>query len=154
MPFDPTIPQENADLDAGPIRQQFNALKALIDAAPAGAPGPVGPQGPVGPIGPVGPMGATGATGAQGPQGLPGAPGAQGPQGDPGPQGDAGSQGPQGDPGPQGPPGEVTFTDVTNAISNTASNVNGVGTLGVTGGDSTQQAIIDKLNELITALHR
>ena len=34
MPFDPTIPAVNADLDADPIRDNFNELKALIDAIP------------------------------------------------------------------------------------------------------------------------
>ena len=34
MSFDPTIPQANTDLDALPIRNNFNALKTLIDATP------------------------------------------------------------------------------------------------------------------------
>ena len=33
MPFDPSIPAANTNLDAVPIRENFNALKALIDAA-------------------------------------------------------------------------------------------------------------------------
>ena len=36
MSFDPTIPQANTNLDAVPIRDNFNALKTLIDAFPAG----------------------------------------------------------------------------------------------------------------------
>ena len=32
MPFDPTIPQENTPIDAAPMREQFNSLKALVDA--------------------------------------------------------------------------------------------------------------------------
>src|SRR4051794_30062889 len=37
MPFDPTKPIENSPLDAGEVRNQLNALKALIDAsAPVG----------------------------------------------------------------------------------------------------------------------
>jgi hypothetical protein len=32
MPFDPTIPQENTPIDAAPMREQFNSLKALMDA--------------------------------------------------------------------------------------------------------------------------
>ncbi|MFN7562090.1 MAG: hypothetical protein ACK5TH_09950, partial [Prosthecobacter sp.] len=32
MPFDPTIPQENTPIDAAPMRNQFNSLKALLDA--------------------------------------------------------------------------------------------------------------------------
>ncbi|MEI6231405.1 MAG: hypothetical protein WCT04_00015 [Planctomycetota bacterium] len=35
MSFDTTIPQANADLDAVPIRDNFNALKTLIDVIPA-----------------------------------------------------------------------------------------------------------------------
>src|SRR5689334_9060120 len=35
MPFDPNIPQENTDLDAAEVRENFNALKALIDALTA-----------------------------------------------------------------------------------------------------------------------
>lgn len=34
MAFDPTVPAVNADLDADPIRNNFNELKALIDAIP------------------------------------------------------------------------------------------------------------------------
>ena len=32
MAFDPTVPAVNADIDADPIRDNFNALKTLIDA--------------------------------------------------------------------------------------------------------------------------
>ena len=35
MPFDPTKPVENSPLDAAEMRNQFNALKALIDAQAA-----------------------------------------------------------------------------------------------------------------------
>ena len=34
MAFDPTVPAVNANLDANPIRDNFNALKGLIDAIP------------------------------------------------------------------------------------------------------------------------
>ena len=34
MSFDPSIPAANTDLDANPIRDNFNALKTLIDAIP------------------------------------------------------------------------------------------------------------------------
>lgn len=60
MPFDPAFPADDAIAYADEQRAQFNALKALIDAAnahlaalaaqiaaiPAGAPGPQGPPGP------------------------------------------------------------------------------------------------------------
>ena len=36
MPFDPTIPQENTPIDAAPMREQFNSLKALVDACATG----------------------------------------------------------------------------------------------------------------------
>jgi hypothetical protein len=32
MPFDPNFPPTNAELESAPFRDQFNALKALIDA--------------------------------------------------------------------------------------------------------------------------
>ena len=35
MAFDPTLPVENTDLDAAQMRDQFNGLKALIDAQAA-----------------------------------------------------------------------------------------------------------------------
>ena len=60
MAFDPTLPQPHLQLDANIVRNQFNALKDLIDAVP------------VGPAGPPGPAGAPGADGATGPQGNPG----------------------------------------------------------------------------------
>ena len=49
MPFDPTKPVEGSEIDANELRNQFNGLKALIDAIPAGPPGPEGPEGPQGP---------------------------------------------------------------------------------------------------------
>jgi hypothetical protein len=36
MPFDPSLPQNNSPLSATMMRSQFNELKALIDALPAG----------------------------------------------------------------------------------------------------------------------
>jgi phage I-like protein len=35
MAFDPTFPADHSELDGGPYRDQFNALKALIDAQQA-----------------------------------------------------------------------------------------------------------------------
>lgn len=43
MPFDPTLPQPGTLIDATPLRNQFNALKTLIDNVPPGPPGPPGP---------------------------------------------------------------------------------------------------------------
>ena len=47
MPFDPTLPLDNSIVEADELRDQFNALKALIDAIPAGPPGPQGAPGEV-----------------------------------------------------------------------------------------------------------
>ena len=38
MPFDPSKPAEHSDLSSQVMRGQLNALKALIDAVPAGPP--------------------------------------------------------------------------------------------------------------------
>ena len=54
MPFDPTLPQEDTEIEAAQMRSQLNSLKALIDA---GLPGPQGLPGP---------PGADGADGADG----------------------------------------------------------------------------------------
>ncbi len=124
MPFNPNLPANNSPIISAELRNQFNGLKTLIDAVPAGPQGPQGIQGPAGP---------------------PGNDGAEGPQGDAGPQGD------------QGPAGDVSTAQLDAAIINasgTASNVNFVSGIGATSGDSTVQSVIDKLNELINALHR
>ncbi len=79
--FDPNFPPAYTRIRSLELRNQFNGLKALIDAIPAGPAGPQGSQGPAGatgaagPAGPQGPVGATGAQGAQGPQGPTGAAG-------------------------------------------------------------------------------
>ena len=38
MSFDPTYPPTNAEIESAPLRSQFNGLKDLIDAVPAGPP--------------------------------------------------------------------------------------------------------------------
>jgi len=63
--FDPTYPPTNAEIESAPLRSQFNGLKALIDAVPAGPPGPPGNDGA------PGPPGQNGSDGAQGPPGQP-----------------------------------------------------------------------------------
>ena len=35
MPFDPNWPPQNAEVESAPFRNQFNSLKALIDAQDA-----------------------------------------------------------------------------------------------------------------------
>ena len=70
--------------------------------------------------------------------------------------------GPVGPAGPQGPPGEVTQTDLNNAQLNTLSqcsnNSNLVASLGLTMDttyDQNQaQMIVNKIDELISALRR
>ena len=47
MPFDPSLPQENTEIDAAQMRAQLTGLKALIDAVPAGPPGAPGAPGEV-----------------------------------------------------------------------------------------------------------
>ena len=168
--FDPNLPQENTPADAAQMRSQFNGLKALIDAIPAGPEGPPGPQGVQGPAGPEGPQGPQGDPGGppgpegpMGPQGPAGPEGPQGPQGDPGgPPGPEGPMGPQGPAGPQGPPGEVTQTDLNNAVADmlnqSSSNSNGVAALALTADvayNAVQiQDLMNKLDELIQALRR
>ena len=41
MPFDPAKPADHSDLSSQEVRDQLNALKALLDALPAGAAGRV-----------------------------------------------------------------------------------------------------------------
>ncbi|MFO1440507.1 MAG: hypothetical protein U1F81_19470 [Verrucomicrobiaceae bacterium] len=154
MAYDPSFPQENTPIDAAPMREQFNSLKALIDAIPAGPEGPMGPEGPAGAQGPEGPAGPEGAQGPMGPEGPMGPSG-----GPPGPEGPAGLTGPQ---GPQGPPGEVTQTDLNNAVQSMldqSSNItNSVSTLAIAISDpptqSEVQQIVSKIDELINALRR
>ena len=60
--------------------------------------------------------------------------------------------------GEAGPMGEVSSTDLSNAISGTSNNSNGVSTLGM-GADgsynpSQMQDLINKVDELINALRR
>jgi hypothetical protein len=145
MAFDPNVPAFKAELTSVMFRNQFNGLKALIDAIPAGPQGPQGIQGEPGPQGPAGDPG--------------GPPGPEGPMGPPGPQGEPGTPGgPPGPEGPQGPPGEVTYAELSNSIAGTSANSNGVATLEMSVSDPpTQQEILSllaKVNELITALRR
>ena len=73
-----------------------------------------------------------------------------------------GDVGPRGEQGIQGPPGEVTLAQLNSAIGSaiigTSSNSNGVATLGLVVSDPPTQAemqqVVNKLDELITALRR
>lgn len=65
---------------------------------------------------------------------------------------------PAGQPGADGPPGEVTTSDMNNAIANavsgTSANSNGVDTLETAFLDAETEALRQKLNELLLALRR
>ena len=166
MPFDPSIPVENTEIDAAQMRSQLTSHKALIDAIttltnaqidatntlPPGNPANVTltTNGntlhftfdiPTGDPGPEGPQGAEGPQGPEGPHGADGTPG-----GPPGPE------------GPQGPPGEVTLQQLTDEIATTAQNPINVAPLTFNPDpDYTPaqiQETIDKLNELLSNLQR
>lgn len=134
MSFDPNLPADDTEVEAPELRAQFNALKALIDAVPAGAPGPEGPQGPPGPQGDPGP---------QGPEGT----------GLPGPQGETGPPGPQGPP----PDSDTVMTAVGTALAGTALNPT-LTPLSLTISDPPTQAevqsVLDLVNTLIGQLRR
>lgn len=61
---------------------------------------------------------------------------------------------PQGQDGPMGAAGEVSQSQLDNAINGTSNNSNGVGTLDSSFGDPASEELRNKLNELITALRR
>jgi hypothetical protein len=67
MPFSPSLPANNSPIVSAELRNQFNGLKALIDAIPTGNAGPAGPQGVAGPPGPAGVAGPSGPPGPAGP---------------------------------------------------------------------------------------
>lgn len=142
MPFDPTKPANNSPNSSAEMRAQFNGLKALIDA-----------------------MVSVNAAVVDGVTTLP--------PGDPAtvtlnvvantlhftfgiPQGNEGQQ------GSQGLPGEVSQTDLSNAVATmlgeSSANSNGVGSLSMNADpayDQNQmQAVMVKLDELISALRR
>ena len=167
--FDPAQPATDSELKSAPVRENFIALKALIDDLPAGPPGPQGPQGPAGSV--------TWGFNWQGTwnaqvygagcvvlfEGVlylatqmcgPDAPGV-----DPrwqqlsiiGPAGQAGTNGNDGAPGPQG---EVSASDLNNALGSTSANTNGVATLDTPMSDPDMETLRQKMNELIGALRR
>jgi hypothetical protein len=175
MPYDPNFPTANTLADAVQVRAQFNGLKDIIDAIPAGAPGKVGPEGPPGPPGVPGVPGppfagtvvdavntlnpgesATVETVFDGsnvrftfniPRGADGSNGSNGADGGPGPT------------GPQGATGEVSTAALTAAIAGTAANSNAVATLDTafTNDPPTladMETVRGKINELINALRR
>jgi hypothetical protein len=159
MPFDPTSPPTNALIESAPLRGQFNGLKDLIDALPTGAGITGAVVESVTTLPPGNPATATvSLVGGElhvtfalpeGAGGLPGSPGSNGSDGQPGPQG------PQ---GPQGVPGEVTQTDLNNAMLNTLSqssaNSNAIDVLPNSFSDPDAESLRLRMNELILALRR
>ena len=125
MAFDPNLPANDSPLSSAEMRSQLQGLRDLIDSIPVGPEGPQGPEGP---------------------------PGSEGPQGSEGPMG------PDGPEGPPGPAGEVSLVDLTDAIDSTARNPQSVAPLALFVSDPpTQmemQEVVDKVNELISALTR
>ena len=53
------------------------------------------------------------------------------------------------DRGPQGPPGEVTQSQLDNAISGTSANTNNIITIDTNFADPDMEAMRQKLNEMI-----
>ena len=68
-----------------------------------------------------------------------------------GPAGQAGTNGNDGAPGPQG---EVSASDLNNALGSTSANTNGVATLDTPMSDPDMETLRQKMNELIGALRR
>lgn len=147
--IDPTVPADDSDLVARPVRANFaaarteiNALQDALDALEEGVPGPPGPPGPPGDPGPPGADGAPGAKGDKGDPGdvgPPGADGAQGPagaDGAQGPKGDTGDTGPEGPPGPPGSGGGEggagTVTSITAGAGLDGGTITEVGTIALT----------------------
>jgi hypothetical protein len=150
MPFDPTLPAPNANATSAVLRSQFQGLKDLIDALPTGA-------------------GITGAIVESVSTLPPGNPATATvslvggelrftfalPEGATGP---AGQQGNDGQQGATGPPGEVSQTDLNNAVLNTLSqssaNSNAIDVLPNSFSDPDTEALRLRVNELILALRR
>ena len=144
MPFDPTKPVQGSEIDANELRDQFNGLKALIDAIPAGPAGPEGPQGPA-----FSNIQVSSVT-----TGTPGSPAAAQVNVN-GSNVELSFTIPAGD---TGAPGEVSNATLAGEISGTARNPNSVAPIPFTvSNPPTQaelQAVVDKLNELIGSLQR
>jgi hypothetical protein len=158
MPFDPNLPLPSANITSAVLRSQFQGLKDLIDAIPGGGiTGAVVES--VSTLPPGNPATATvQLVGGElrftfalpeGAGGLPGSPGSNGSDG---------QQGPQGPQGPQGVPGEVTQTDLNNAMLNTltqtSANSNAIDVLPNSFSDPDAEALRLRMNELIVALRR
>jgi hypothetical protein len=144
MPFDPTIPPTGGAATSQALRDQFNGLKDLIDTIPVGPVGPIGPQGDPGPP-------FAGAVVDSTTTSLPGSSASVGVNFD-------GTNVRFTFDIPQGIPGEVSAaflaTEISNLLSNTSGNSNGVALLLPTNASPTLMDVALKLDELIQALRR
>jgi len=140
--FDPTYPPTNALIESAPLRAQFNGLKDLIDAMASLNAAVVDDVTTLPPGDPAAvSLSLTGTT-MHFTFGIP--------------------QGATGAEGPQGVPGEVTQTDLSNAVatmlgqsSNTSNAVAVLGQIADGSYNAAQmQEVINKLDELILALRR
>ncbi|MFO1482356.1 MAG: hypothetical protein U1F71_03235 [Verrucomicrobiaceae bacterium] len=182
--FDPSYPPTNASLESAPMRAQFTGLKDLIDAVPAVTGAAVDDVTTLNPTEPAEatasfdgstvhftfaiPRGQEGASAAPITTFIIDAVNMLPPEDPPSAEAtfDGGAvhlvfnlpRGATGADGIQGPPGEVTNAALAAAIDGTSSNSNVVDTLPFTANGTydvyQQEAIINKLNELISALRR
>ena len=134
--FDPNLPQAGTEIDAVQMRSQLNGLKDLIDAISNITSAQVDSTTTLNPSAPASVGLSVIGNMLHFTFGIP-----------------AGQTGPQ---------GEVSNADLANAISNalsgTSNNTNGVGSLGQIAdpnyNQTQMQAMMDKLDELIQALRR
>ena len=182
--FDPSYPPTNAPLESAPMRAQLNSLKDLIDAVPAVTDAVVDGVTTLTPAEPAQatvsfdgtqlhftfaiPRGIDGASAAPITTFIIDAVNMLPPDDPPSANAtfDGGAvhlvfnlpRGLTGSDGIQGPPGEVTNAALAAAINGTSSNSNAVDLIPFTANGTydvyQQEAIINKLNELINALRR
>ena len=182
--FDPTLPQEHTPADAVQMRAQLNGLKDLIDAVPAVTDAVVDAVTTLTPAEPAQatasfdgsrvhftfaiPRGIDGASAAPITTFIIDAVNMLPPEDPPSANAtfDGGAvhlvfnlpRGLTGADGIQGPPGEVTNAALAAAINGTSSNSNAVDLIPFTANGTydvyQQEAIINKINELINALRR
>ena len=136
MPFDPALPIDASTVEAAELRSQFTGLKTLVDAGAVTA-AQTQNTGTLSPGTPATADVALNAGTLTFTFGI-----------------------------PAGTPGEVTQAQLSNDLVNTqnaavntalpltSANTNGVGLLSLTSGDFAVQSLIDKMNELLTALRR
>ena len=133
--FDPSLPQENTPVDAVQMRGQLNSLKALIDALGSVTGATVDAVNSLPPGSPATVSVTLTGTTLHFTFGIP-----------------------EGQTGPQGTPGEVSQATLDAAISGTSNNSNGVTHLSQSAdsgyNQGQMQQVMDKVDELITALRR